>query len=268
MLIKRIFTAVILIALVLAAVFYLPSRSFAALSGGFFLVVMWEWAALVGLKPYRWLVPYLAAGALLMLGSLWVNPYLVISISMVWWLIAMGLIFYFPKGNKFYLRQRLFSAMTGWLLIIPCWVAINVIREGQDGIAHLLVLFILVWGADTGAYFAGRAFGHGKLAPEISPGKTVEGLLGGYLVALLGAIIAGFIAADFIFKLPFYFFAVIFTITMSVFGDLFESMIKRIFGVKDSGGILPGHGGLLDRIDSLTAAAPAFAFWLWILELS
>jgi phosphatidate cytidylyltransferase len=148
--------------------------------------------------------------------------------------------------------------LMGFLVLIPCWAALNYLRSLHDGIYTLLFLFALIWGADSAAYFVGRKWGKHKLAPQVSPGKSWQGLCGALVCALFIAAIAGWLS-----ETPIQLWwrgAVIAVVTVlfSVMGDLFESMIKRQAGVKDSGQLLPGHGGLLDRIDSLTAAAPIF----------
>jgi phosphatidate cytidylyltransferase len=127
-----------------------------------------------------------------------------------------------------------------------------------------MYVFGLVWGADTGAYFVGRAFGKNKLAPKVSPGKTIEGMVGGLLTTSV-LIVAVAVYRDLpLIRMVAFIGLSLFTVLASVLGDLVESMVKRQAGVKDSGNIFPGHGGALDRIDSLTAAAPIFALGWWL----
>jgi phosphatidate cytidylyltransferase len=155
----------------------------------------------------------------------------------------------------------------GVLALAPCWAALVLLHNSDpSGPGIVLFLLVLVSAADTGAYFAGHRFGRRKLAPNVSPGKTVEGVWGGLgaaaLAALLGALVLRIQGLQ---LLPFLLLCLI-TVLASVLGDLFESMMKRQHGVKDSGQLLPGHGGLLDRIDSLTAAAPVFGLgMIWLL---
>lgn len=147
----------------------------------------------------------------------------------------------------------------GWLVLVPSWMAVVELQDhGALGLAGpwaLLFILVWAWAADTGAYFAGRALGRHKLAPRVSPGKTVEGLVGGVLLALL-VVAAVFYTGWLEARLPALMVAALLTVLASVLGDLFESMIKRERGIKDSGTVLPGHGGMLDRIDSVTAALP------------
>lgn len=131
-----------------------------------------------------------------------------------------------------------------------------------------MYLFLLVWGADSGAYFVGRKLGKKKLAPNVSPNKSVEGLYGGIFTAMLIVVVVEVVYLDLTFAQHILFLILsVITVFSSVLGDLFESMIKRRAGIKDSGRILPGHGGVLDRIDSLLAAAPIFAAGMYVLKL-
>jgi len=152
------------------------------------------------------------------------------------------------------------TGLIGVLLFLPAWWGLVVLHRQEGGAWWLLYALLLVWGADTGAYFAGRAFGKRKLAPDVSPGKTIEGLIGGLALTLIISIwvalkspvlqnvgLMGFLMVSMV------------SVIGSVYGDLAESMFKRHRGIKDSSQILPGHGGVLDRIDSITAAIPLFA---------
>jgi len=153
-------------------------------------------------------------------------------------------------------------AMGLWVLL-PTWVGFSVLRE--SGAAWLLFVLLLVWGADIGAYFVGRALGRHKLAPRVSPGKTWEGVAGGLMVtALLAIVFASWQSLGVAGGLMLMLATAVVTL-VSVLGDLLESMLKRHRGIKDSSQLLPGHGGVLDRVDSLTAAVPLFALlsgWL------
>ena len=159
----------------------------------------------------------------------------------------------------------LVRGIMGILVLMPCWLALNFIRVLPSGEMILLALFVLIWGADTGAYFAGKKWGKHKIIPQVSPGKSWEGLAGALLttVLLVFCLLTAlkFPPADIWVLL----LLSLVTVLFSVLGDLFESMLKRKVDLKDSGTILPGHGGILDRIDSLTAAAPIFALGLILL---
>jgi phosphatidate cytidylyltransferase len=180
-------------------------------------------------------------------------------ITLAWWLIALILVALYPRASQTWGQSVWMRGAMGLLVLIPCWRAINVIHGAEDGPYKLLFLFVLIWGADTFAYFAGRQWGKHKLAPNVSPGKTVQGLCGalfGTTVITVGALVLLGIPQQ--FWLCGMVLSMV-TVLFSVLGDLFESMLKRNVGLKDSGQLLPGHGGILDRIDSLTAAAPIFA---------
>jgi phosphatidate cytidylyltransferase len=156
--------------------------------------------------------------------------------------------------------------LAGVLVIVPAWAALAELHAlGTNGPKLVLMLLVMVWLADSGAYFAGRQWGRTKLAPVISPGKTWEGVYGGLLASLLFAAIAGGLYSQSI-KWTLTFMAVsLVTVLFSVAGDLLESLMKRQSGIKDSGSIIPGHGGIFDRIDSLVAAAPVFLIgFLWL----
>ncbi len=275
MLSRRILTALVLIPLLLAALLYLPTFWLALVFGLFILAAAWEWSALAGIGSAgaRWLY----AVSLTIFGGLAVsallrNPASAVPLmlaGMLWWLWVLAELLWHPKPDSGWLATRAGRRVSGFCVLAPAWVAPLYLHAADPGSPALLVfLFVLVWTADTAAYFSGWAFGRHKLAPRISPGKTVEGALGGLgAVALLayacgaliwrleGALLAAWIAL-----------AVV-TAAFSIVGDLAESKFKRIAGVKDSGRLLPGHGGVLDRIDAFTAAAPVFAAgWVFLLN--
>ena len=176
-----------------------------------------------------------------------------------WWLLALAWICWAPHSVT-----RLRAVAAGWLTLVPAGIALIALHEDpQRGIRWLLYTFFLVWAADTGAYFAGRQFGRHKLAPQVSPGKTWEGAAGGLvLVGVLAALSAPALGQS---TLSFTLLSLCVGV-FSIVGDLAESMFKRYAGLKDSGRLIPGHGGLLDRIDSITAAAPLLLLGRGILE--
>jgi phosphatidate cytidylyltransferase len=261
MLINRLATACVLLAACLPAMLLLPNAAWTALLLPVLAVAGWEWGALAGWRR---------AGRALFCALL------LISAMLTWWMsagaarqtpvetavygagVAFWLLLAFPW---LFLLSRLRSPVVlgaaGWLVLVPAWLAFARLQENA---AQLLALLVIVWLADSAAYFSGRAWGKRALAPAISPGKTWEGVAGAIAVVAVYYFALFFLTPGWGwwsgFGGAFLFASVTF---MSILGDLFESAVKRQAGVKDSGVLLPGHGGLLDRIDSLTAALPVAA---------
>lgn len=270
----RVLTALVLVPLVIWAVLALPQPWFAIALGAVLAIGAWEWAPLAGLHSTLARVAYVLLAVALMglIGvamSLvnWLLP-VVLALVALWWVLALRLIMLYPAIGERGMRrgQRL---MTGLMVLVAPWAALVALSEVPgDGRAYLLFLLLLMWVADTGAYFAGRRWGRRKLAPQVSPGKTWEGVWG----ALLGALLVALVAGVFVFGMPVSYlgrFVVLCLVTVmfSILGDLFESLFKRKAGVKDSSQLLPGHGGILDRLDSLTAAAPIFMLGLILMGM-
>jgi len=186
-----------------------------------------------------------------------------------WWLLVLVWIKRYPTGFDATHPSRWLTAGAGLLVVPGTIAAVTLLHGASDGALRLLFAFVLVWAADVGAYFAGKSMGRNKLAPNVSPGKTWEGVFGGLALSLLIAALAGvwlFKLAGAAAWLPFLLLCVA-VVMLSIVGDLGESLLKRQAGVKDSGTLLPGHGGMLDRIDSLLAALPALALGLRWLDL-
>ncbi|GAA5128024.1 phosphatidate cytidylyltransferase [Alloalcanivorax gelatiniphagus] len=254
----RVITALVLLPVVLGAVFGLERLPFAVVAGAFFLVGGWEWAGMIGAlsRPLRLL--WCLSLALLMVATEVFRPAWLFTLLPLWWLLALVAVLGYPRNAGYWFRPAVMVPV-GWLVLVPSWMAVVELQDhGALGLAGpwaLLFILVWVWAADTGAYFAGRALGRHKLAPRVSPGKTVEGLIGGALLALL-VVAAVFYTGWLEARLPALMLVALLTVLASVLGDLFESMVKRQRGIKDSGTVLPGHGGMLDRIDSVTAALP------------
>lgn len=259
MLKQRILTAVPLAVAFLAALFYLPSTVFVGLIAMLLLLAGWEWGALAGLsigpRVAFVLVLALILGALLeQRGALerWLFP-----LSLGLWVVLSLLVLTFPRSTPV-LRGVGLRLGLGVVVLGPAYLAVLVLYGA--GPWHLLWALGVVWAADIGAYFAGRRFGRRKLAPAVSPGKSWEGALGGLACALLVSLAFAYALA-----VPWDASLLLFTgvmVGLSIFGDLFESVLKRTAGVKDSGGLLPGHGGVLDRLDALLPALPLAALGL------
>ncbi|WP_027965898.1 phosphatidate cytidylyltransferase [Halomonas halocynthiae] len=261
MLKQRIVTALWLFVVAGVGLFVLSGNAFTAFTAAVVLLGSWEWANLAGLSSAgkRALVAAAMAlvlffmyssGAVLAAWPLWV--------AAVGWLVNLYWVISYPRrvGQWSSMAVRLLMGL--WVLV-SAWVGLNVLRE--QGAIWLLYVLLVVWSADIGAYFVGRAFGQRKLAPSVSPGKSWEGVFGG---AALTALLAIGFAVGMNLGLIGGLLLLVATVVVSfasVLGDLLESMLKRYRGIKDSSNLLPGHGGVLDRIDSLTAAAPLFALF-------
>lgn len=264
MLRTRVLTGCILGALLLLGLFLLPPFWAILAFGAVFTLGAWEWAGFGGLRAPLARGAYTAAIALLLLLSWrWTGAPQHLTVfwgaACVWWLMAFAWLSFAPTRHS-----PALTLLCGAAVLAPPFVALARLQIAAHGFARgplvVLWLVLMVCAADIGAYFAGRAFGKRKLAPRVSPGKTWEGAIGG--LALV-AVVAGCGAVY--FGLPPG-IIVAFGCGVGIFsiiGDLTESMFKRAAALKDSGTLLPGHGGLLDRIDSVTAAAPLYALGLF-----
>ena len=281
MLKQRIITALILAPLVIAGIFFLPFPAFVYALAAVTLAGFWEWTQFVDAKSRlgAMLVPAIALGAsiaimptdAMTLAVMAPSHQLMLLIGGVWWLIASALAVTYPSSTSLWSKSVPLKYIFGLLTLLPFfWSvlmlrAVNYAESPYHGAQLVLLVCFLVWSADTGAYFSGKQFGKHKMAPAVSPTKTIEGLIGGAALAVL--VTWGGAA---IMDIPFsgtgsLLVIAVLSVIASVFGDLVESMFKRVAGIKDSGNILPGHGGILDRIDSLTAAFPVFALlYLWL----
>ena len=260
---KRVATAAVLIALLLAVLFWLPAVATVGLLTLVVLVGAWEWSAfvkladprlrgayvgLVGLLlPFAWLATRHASGLEALLGA-----------ALLWWLAALVWIVAAPRRVS-----RWSAGLAGLLSLVPAWLALTRLRlQSAQGAEWVLFALLLVWMADIGAYFCGRRFGRRRLAPSVSPGKTWEGALAG-LVASGAVAVAG--SAWFGLPLGPFLALCLGAVVFSIIGDLTESLLKRFAGMKDSGTLFPGHGGVMDRIDSVTGAAPVLLLGLTLL---
>lgn len=267
MLKQRILTAFLLIPIMLLILIYLPPASFKYLTAFIAIGAAWEWSLLMGLKESRKRYLYLVLISVAFIASTFIATLFVLFVACIFWLFAISLLLFYPHGAKWWRGSILLRGIMGLMVLVPCWLSINFIRQQSDGLMALIFLFVLVFGADSAAYFTGKKWGTTKLAPKISPGKSWQGLIGALLFSFLMAISTLWFLNTPIDLWPWAIVLSITTVLFSIVGDLFESMLKREVGVKDSGKLLPGHGGLLDRIDSLTAAAPIFAMGAWLIGM-
>jgi len=269
MLKTRVITAIILLAVLLPILFLLPTIYLSV----FFLITVllaaWEWGRLIAPGSRRGTLVYPLFCFLIILGLLFLNnpvwQFALLALAVMFWvfnapyLLARGLNFSLEKWRYFY-------SILGLILLPATWFALIFLRE--IGLTFLLSAMALVWIADIGAYFVGKAFGRHRLAAQISPGKSIEGALGGLLLCYVYAILCSlYLPLDstlfgvWVIRygwLPMLLMVSVLT-AFSVFGDLFESQLKRLAGVKDSSHLLPGHGGVLDRVDALLPVMPIAA---------
>lgn len=269
----RLLAALTMAPVAIAAVLLLSTPWVVALAAVLFLAGLWEWFHLAEIDDTLARMALLVANLLLMVALVWASPTdaggslvlfkLAVVIGVLWWLLAMLWLMHYDFASDHDTHARVFKLAAATLSVIPAWCALALIHHDSHG--WLLLALGIVWAADTGAYFVGRRFGKRKLAPRISPNKTVAGLLGGMgagvAVAVAGALVLGTEPDRLHLVALVAFLAVLF----SVVGDLFESLLKRHVGAKDSGSLIPGHGGLLDRLDSVLAALPVFALGkIWL----
>lgn len=265
MLKNRVITALLLAPLIVAAILFLPADGFAVFWGAIILAGAWEWGNLSGLGGSPARLGFVGVILAILLAA----RYFAIDWApgelpewfywpvVAWWFL-WGIAFRrmperlvqvkYPLAAK--LAAGALVLVSGWILMV--WLRLNFHQQ------QVLYFVFLVWSADAAAYFVGKRWGHTKLLEPISPGKTIEGVYGALFVTAILAISVGlFVKLDAITLADFVFLS-LFTVAASVCGDLFESLAKRVRGVKDSGALLPGHGGILDRIDSLLAAVSVF----------
>ena len=271
----RLISALILIPVVIAALFLLPLAGFAIVTLVVCMLAAWEWGQLSGFTSRSqrvWLS--VLCGLLLAAMLLWLpeyhqnvhQPLIAGSLwaSLAWWLAALLLVLTYPGSAALWKRSTLLRLVFGLLPIVPFFWGMIALRgwhyenNHYSGAFWRLYIMILVWGADSGAYMFGKLFGKHKLAPKVSPGKTWQGFLGGLLTAAVISWIYGAWAHLDVASSTLLICSIVAALA-AVLGDLTESMFKREAGIKDSGHLIPGHGGILDRIDSLTAAVPVFA---------
>lgn len=268
MLKQRIITALLLAPLIIWGIFALSEPAFNLALAGVMGLAAWEWAQLAGWKNTVYRIGYsLLIMILLYLMSFVVHQQQVITalfvIVLVWWLLKLIHLLSYRHRELPNEVHTLTALLSGLPVLIGTYFALALLRNTPDyGPAHIMMLMLLVWGADTAAYFVGRRFGKNKLLLAVSPGKSWEGVWGALLASVLLSLLGGFYFEFTDTQLLLFMLVGLLTVVFSIVGDLNESYYKRRVGIKDSGKILPGHGGILDRIDSLTAAAPVYYFGL------
>lgn len=263
MLKTRLLTSFTLLAAFMLALFLLPDTLWAMLALAIVAIGIWEWASLgqfsaTGRNIYTGLT--VLAGAFLVYADVvdlaYLRPLVLfwgILVATAFWLVISPIWLI----SRYQVKSRFVMAMAGWMVMGPLWLAMVSLRNIDPRL--LLGLLAVIWIADTAAYFTGKRFGKHKLAPLISPGKTWEGVIGAWVAVSLYALVLCVV-----FDLDYWLIAAVWGITvMSIIGDLLESLMKRQAKVKDSSKLLPGHGGMLDRIDGLTSSLPLAAFFIY-----
>lgn len=273
MLKTRVITALVLLALLLPGLFYLPQAYWALLVAAFIGIAAWEWGALLGWNSRSRLalggVAALVCTSVSLVAPQAIGAEMAFEPVQDWVLLTYGVAgVFWCLVMPFWLHKKwslvgVGGLLAGVVVLFPAWLAIVQLRTLGPGV--LLGILAIVWMADIAAYFSGKTFGKHKLAPSISPGKTWEGAIG----AAVGVVIYGLVLRQIfgieVLSLPLWILAMLAVTVVSVVGDLYESLLKRKAGIKDSSNILPGHGGVLDRIDSLTSTLPVVAlFWLLV----
>lgn len=284
MLKQRIITAACLVPLVLAGLFLSSADVFAWALVAIFAIAASEWGRIIAkndkVTQYSFTLSFtlilVVLNVLVPADQIWyggqIHPlyWVVTAAGCLWWLASLVLVVGFPK-TKGLINNSFSKSIIGQLTLLPFYTAIVALKalttfnSPNLGAVLVLLVMLVVWAADSGAYFAGKSLGKTKLMPNVSPGKTIEGLLGGLVTTMLIVALVMYISPQ--QELGLVVGVTLLIALASALGDLSESMFKRIASLKDSGNILPGHGGLLDRVDSLTAAFPVFtiiyiSFWM------
>jgi phosphatidate cytidylyltransferase len=256
----------------IGGIFFLPIEQFAYFIGFIVTVAAWEWANLSGYESpvarigYAALIAVTIAATAYLMDSHTETHRIILALGAAWWLLACVLVVQYPKQVSLW-QAKPVRAILGLFVLIPMWVGFMTLKSQPYSALIIVYVMLLIWGADTGAYFAGKTWGNKKLAPNVSPGKSWAGFWGGLATTGLIAIIFSLCGNQWLHPMMMEDFALLAVMTfitaiISVMGDLVESMMKRHRGIKDSSQLLPGHGGVLDRIDSMASAVPVFAFFM------
>lgn len=264
MLKQRTLTALVLAPIAIAIILFLPTAAVAVIIAALCLQALWEWTRLAGFVAIAPRAAIIVLNVVL-LALLWMVrdhaiAWIVIGAGVAWWALALLWMANFSFAAAPTRENALIKWLAGEFAVLPAWLAlIEIHADPVHGHAWALFAVMLIWVADTGAYFTGKRYGTRKLSPRISPNKTTAGawgaLAGGGLLAILAGCLLDVRGTALVALVGL----ALVTVAASIAGDLFESLMKRQANVKDSGTLFPGHGGLLDRVDSLFAAVPVFA---------
>jgi phosphatidate cytidylyltransferase len=261
MLLPRILSAIVMAVLFICAVFVLEASHFIVAMAGVVLLAGWEWARLSGVRSQ---IGRIGFSVLIGVVCFWVFNFNLqkasLYISPLLWGLALYWVVRYPAPLLW--RHVVSRLLFGVFVLVTTWTALVVLKQSGDFVVWVLLLMGLIWGADSGAYFAGRAFGKRKLAKFVSPGKSWEGVIGGLVLTQVGVVIFAILSGFTLTQWSIFSVIALLTSSVSVLGDLTESLFKRHEKLKDSSHLIPGHGGVMDRVDSLTAAAPIYVLLL------
>lgn len=270
MLKQRVLTALVLISILTGVIYYGSKEVFTLFMGIMIFIASWEWAGLSGSTSiYSRLIYSMFITGVLFIASQDMQKFQAVGISLagtIWWCMAFILVVFCQSGKHLIPKKSMAKYFIGLFVLLPASLSLISQYNSVSGPYYVLLLFTLIWTVDSTAYFIGREWGNQRLADRISPGKSWEGFASSMLVAAIPPLIFIILRSVSGIDALFLIFLCLVTAGFSVVGDLFESMIKRDANRKDSSHLLPGHGGVLDRIDSLTAAAPVFVLGLWMFE--
>jgi len=261
MLLPRVISAVVMAALFVCAVFFLDELGFMLFVGAVLVVAAWEWARLSGVKTQQTRIAFAGMVGTFSYGvaifnlqrdMLWIAPVL--------WVIALYWVYSYPTEKSW--KGTFVRLLFGLSALLTTWCALVVLKQSPHFLIYLFILMGLVWGADSGAYCFGRLFGKRKLARYVSPGKSWEGVIGGVVFTQFGMFAYGLLQALVWQQMILLAFIALITVAVSVLGDLTESLFKRHEDLKDSSHLIPGHGGVMDRVDSITSSASIFVLLL------
>jgi phosphatidate cytidylyltransferase len=279
MLKQRIITSIILLLGLIAITTQLSLFNFTLFVSLVLVIASWEWGGFIGLNEssekwaYSTTIAVMVTGLYFILdisiGDSSVNivrASILLGLGLLFWILIVFVLSGYPKNKSAWNDESIIACM-GMLTLVPSWVGLVVLKSLEEAGLLVLALVILVAAVDIGAYFAGVNFGARKLAPNLSPKKTWEGVWGGFTLCAVISVVMLLAVNRYFLELTFTEMAILFllaplTTFFSVIGDLFESMLKRNQNIKDSGKLLPGHGGIMDRVDGLVATAPPFVLLL------
>ena len=262
----RVLTLLVLVPVLLLVIWYSYMPWFGFLIGVVIVWAAWEWSALSGIKNYYFRGLYIIAILLTLIGTSYLPIFWILIISFVIWLWAGAAVICYEKGFlPLGFQYNVIKIIVSFFVLASCWIAGVALHEDIGRSSWLLFGLVSIWSMDIGSYTAGLWWGRRKLIARVSPNKTWEGLWGGIILTLMTTVFISFILRQPFFRLILISLLTLVTAIFAIIGDLFESMLKRQAGVKDTSQLLPGHGGILDRIDSILAALPVFLLGsLWI----